>query len=113
MNGSMVNRMLDYIIIATVSFAFGLLTIKYLVRHFRNIWLSINYFIQHKILKKPEPDPVETLMDLMPLVTTVCCMAELTNVISRSIKESKLEYIRNRDGFDGDYSAGFEWMGYD
>ena len=88
--------MIEYLIlifVAGVCFGYGLRTgIKDIIRSIRyHLWTFWNY----KILGKPEPDPYEIIMDLMPLALMAGVMGSVVGSLQRSFgKEETKEKLQ-------------------
>jgi len=75
------------IFISGICFGYGLRNgIRNIVRSIRyRIWAFWNY----KILGRPEPDPVETMMELMPLAMMVGIMGSMVGTMTKVFGEEE------------------------
>jgi len=73
------------VFIAGICFGYGLRNgIRNVVRSIRyHIWAFWNY----KIMRRPEPDPVETMMELMPLAMMAGIMGSLIGIMQKEFGE--------------------------
>ena len=82
------------LIIAGICIGYGLHSnIRDIVRSIRDHLWS---FWTYKILKKPKPDPVELMMDLMPVVMVASAIASISNSLSKAVEKEKKEYIAKK-----------------
>ena len=54
------------------------------------IW-KIRYWWRHKVLGIPEPDPVEVIADLMPLIIMIGVLGEAHKKILKDFKEIEVK----------------------
>jgi hypothetical protein len=59
--------------------------------HYNIIYISyrIKSFIKYKILKHPEPDPVEVLTELMPSILVAVTVAKMSKDIDKALKKHR------------------------
>ena len=62
-------------------------------RFFKHIKYKIKYFWKYKIKKEPEPDPFETIVDLLP----IALMAGVMGSILGNISHFKDEYKKKKE----------------
>jgi len=84
------------ILIFTAGICFG-----YNLRsNIRDVLRSIHYHIwafwNYKILKRPEPDPIETLYDVMPIVMTAGVAGMVAKEMNDLIGEEKIQYMAKK-----------------
>jgi len=84
---------------AGIFFGYGLRSnIRDLLRSIHyHIWAFWNY----KILKRPEPDPIETLYDMMPLVMMAGLTASVASSLNKAIGKEKIEYMAKKKSSTG------------
>ena len=67
-------------------------------RRLYSLYGRISYWWHYKVLKEPEPDLTETLMDIMPLVLTATIGLKLAEELGETIMKEKIQYRRKKLG---------------
>lgn len=72
--------------------------ICFMERKIYSLYGRISYWWHYKVLKEPEPDVTESLMDIMPLMLSATIGMKLAEEMGTIIEKEKIQYRRRKHG---------------